>query len=306
MIDGIIIPQFNGWVDDPEQVEAIAVEQEFQSFADTPAGMVSLGELPKEVFMWKIHHAVTGLNPDDENQGNYGSCVGFGTVAGVEATMVYQIFTGASEEWKELSQEIVYGGSRIEIGKGRLGRGQGSIGAWAAQFVKKYGVLPRGVYGKYDLTKYSIPLCNQFGINGVPDELESATKEHPVNDIVQVKSWEDAKKALAQGMGISVCSNQGFTMKRDAKGRCQPSGKWNHCMALWGYNTDGDEMGWIKNSWGGNATSGPRGAGEPPLCGFWADASVIDSMLRQNDSWAFGNAKGFPKQNVNVIDWSSL
>ncbi len=303
---GPAIPQFNGWVDDPEQVEAIAVEQEFQSFADTPAGMVSLGELPKQVFLWKIHNTVTGKDPDEENQGNFGSCVGFGTVAGVEATMVYQIFTGAHEEWKELSQEIVYGGSRVEIGKGRLGRGQGSIGAWAAQFVKQYGVLPRGLYGKWDLRKYSIPLCSDFGINGVPNELESQIKEHPIKDIVQVKSWEDAKKALAQGMGIAICSNQGFSMKRDAKGRCAPMGRWAHCMALWGYNTDGSEMGWIKNSWGASATTGPRGAGDPPLCGFWADASVIDGMLRQNDSWAFGNAKGFPRQNVDLIDWSSL
>lgn len=304
---GLPAPQNLGWVNDPEAVDEIASLQPFVAFADTPAGEVSLADLPPEVFIWKIHKLVTGKDPDEENQGNYGSCVGFGTVAAVEASMVMQIYSGAHEEWKELCQEVVYGGSRIEIGKGRLGRGQGSIGAWAAEYVKQYGILPRGKYGSYDLSKYSIPLCDQFGNKGVPDDLEKVSKVNPVQEITKVKSWESAKKALAQGYGIAICSNRGFSsMKRDEYGFCKASGVWNHCMALWGYQTGPREGGWIKNSWGPNATTGPRGAGEPPLCGFWAEASVIDGMLRQGDSWAFSAIKGFPKQKVDVIDWSSL
>ena len=145
-------PLDSGWVNDPEAVDAISALQPFGAFAETPAAEVDSADLPKEVFLWKIHKQVTGLDSDEENQGNYGSCVGFGTTAAVEASMVYQIYTGKQEEWKELCQEITYGGSRVEIGKKRLGRSQGSIGAWAAEFVKQYGVLPRGVYGKYDLT----------------------------------------------------------------------------------------------------------------------------------------------------------
>lgn len=299
-------PLNSGWVNDPEAVDAISALQPFGAFAETPAAEVDVADLPKEVFLWKIHKQVTGVDSDEENQGNYGSCVGFGTTAAVEASMVYQIYTGKQEEWKELCQEITYGGSRVEIGKKRLGRSQGSIGAWAAEFVKQYGVLPRGVYGKYDLTKYTIKNCDDFGINGVPDSLEPQVKLHPVEEIVQVKTWDNAKKALAQGYGISICSSQGFTMKRDDYGFCRASGVWQHCMALWGYQTGPREGGWIKNSWGPNSTTGPRGAGEPPLCGFWAEASIIDRMLRQGDSWAFSAVKGFPKQKVDVIDWSTL
>ena len=118
----VIIPQFNGWVDNPEFVDEVASQQPLERFADTPAAEVSLSDLPPEVFIWKVHKLVTGKDADEENQGNYGSCVGFGTVAAVEASMVMQIYNGAHEEWKELCQEVVYGGSRNEIGKGRLGR----------------------------------------------------------------------------------------------------------------------------------------------------------------------------------------
>ena len=41
-----------------------------------------------------------------------------------------------------LSPEVIYGGSRVEIGGGRI-RGDGSIGAWAARWVRDYGVVPR-------------------------------------------------------------------------------------------------------------------------------------------------------------------
>lgn len=299
------IPMEGGWVNDPEAVAEIASHLSFQSFGDTPAGEIESGDLPKEVFTWKVHKLVTGKDPDEESQGNIGSCVGFGTTAAVEGSLVNAIYRGEPFEWKELCQEITYGGSRIEIGKGRLGRGDGSIGAWAAQFVRDYGLLPRGVYGKWDLSRYSVATCKQFGASGVPDDLEPEIKIHPVQSITKVTSWDECKKALAQGYCVSVCSNQGFSMKRDSNGVCRPSGSWGHCMAIWGYQITNVELGWIKNSWGPDAFSGPKGAGDPPACGFWAEASVIDRMLRQGDSWAFSSIKGWPKKRVD-IDWSTL
>jgi len=293
-----------GWVNDPEMVLEIVNEQPIGAFGDTEASEV--GEIPKEVFCWKVHSLVTGTNPDEENQGNIGSCVGFGVTAAVEGSLVYRIYTGAKEEFKETCQEVVYGGSRVEIGKGRLGRGDGSIVAWAAQFVKDYGILPRGIYGKWDLSKYNIKTCSTFGSSGVPDEIESDVKKFPVKGITRIRSWEDAKKAMAQGYFLAVGSSQGFTMRRDEYGFCKATGTWQHCMAIWGYQTGPKEGGWIKNSWGANAHTGPRGLGDPPLCGFWAEASVIDRMCRQGDAWAFSTEKGFPKRNVDLIDWSSL
>jgi hypothetical protein len=292
-----------GWEDRPEEVVAIADLQPMPIFSDTPAGQADI-VLPKTCYFWKVHEQVTGQKPTPYNQLKVGSCVGFGAVSAIEGTMVNEIMRGEKEEFRPLCQEVSYAGSRIEIGKGRLGRGDGSIGAWAAEFALKYGSIDRGVHGKYDLRKYSEELCREWGNSGVPDDLEPTVKKYPVKGITLVKTWEDAKKALAQGYGISVASNQGFTMSRDAKGMAQPKGRWMHQMCLWGYSTEGSEKGWIRNSWGANAHTGPVGEGDPPTSGFWADAEVISKMLSQGDSWAFSGLSGFPAKDVINVDWN--
>jgi hypothetical protein len=217
-------------------------------------------------------------------------------------TMACEIVAGDPEEWKDIAEEVTYGGSRVEVGGGRL-RGDGSIGAWAADFVRKWGVVARGVYGSIDLSAYSESRCREFGSRGVPDDLEAKAKLHPVTDVAQVRTWEEAKKALASGYGIAICSQQGFRMQRDANGVCAPSGSWAHCMALIGYAPiNGKECGFIENSWGANAHTGPLGPGDPMPSGFYADASVIERMLKQNDSWAFAKFQGFPARDL-PIDW---
>jgi hypothetical protein len=122
-----------------------------------------------------------------------------------------------------------------------------------------------------------------------------------VRAITLIKTWEQAKQALASGYGIAICSTIGFTMTRDAEGFAAPAGKWAHCMALLGYQTDKREGGWICNSWGPDAHTGPVGTGNPPPCGFWADAAVVDRMLRQADSWAFSAVEGFPARRITWL-----
>jgi hypothetical protein len=136
----------------------------------------------------------------------------------------------------------------------------------------------------------------------VPAALQTVAKQTPVKTITQVLSWDMAKKSLASGYAISVCSNQGFTMRRDAKGVCYPSGSWPHCMCLDGYyvDEDGKEYGHIENSWGADAMTGPVGWGAPSTAGFWAQSKVVDRMLKAGDSWAFSAVTGFPARK---IDW---
>jgi hypothetical protein len=156
------------------------------------------------------------------------SCVSFGTATAIEHLMCVEIANGDPEQYKDLAQEVIYGGSRVEVGGGRIG-GDGSVGAWAAEFVKKWGVVARGVYGQYDLSRYSESTCRSFGSRGVPDELEALAKKTPVQAITKVTSFDEACKALLQGYPIAICSNQGFTMQRDAEGFCRASGSWAHC-----------------------------------------------------------------------------
>ena len=290
-----------GWIADPDAVDAVARQQPFYTFAGTPAGQAE-DPLPKAVYLWQAEKKITGANPKGKDQGKIGSCVSFGTNNAIRRTMAVQIAVfRAPEELKDIAEEVTYAGSRVEIGKGRV-RGDGSVGAWAAEFVKTYGVVSRDVHGKHDLRVYDVNRCRTWGNSGVPDELEAVAREHPVKEITLVTSWAEAKRCLANGYGISVCSGQGFNGKRDGRGVKQPSGSWAHCMCLDGYHIDDDgrEYGHIENSWGERPEEGPVGWGDPPTSGFWAEASVIDRMLKARDSWAFSAVKGFPARQ---IDW---
>lgn len=303
-----------GWHQDPNAVEAIVKTLKFRTFADTPAGQVQ-DPLPEQVFLWQIYKKADPRGPPIKNQGQVGSCVSFGTNNAVLRTMVcyitlQQIANGQPpDQIKDIVEEATYGGSRIQIGEQKHGarmRGSdGSVGAFAAEWVRDGGLLPREktADGKYDLSTYSESLCRQWGNSGVPADLIAACKVHYVQQTTQVQGWADAKKALASGYGIAVCSNQGFTMQRDSNGIARASGHWGHCMCLDGYCAiNGAEYGHIQNSWGPNAHTGPVGPGDPDTGGFWAASATVDSMLGAGDSWTFAAVKGFPSQRKE-LDW---
>lgn len=288
-----------GWIDDPVAVQHVQSTLAVPVFATTAANEVS--DLPDHAYLWEAHRKQFGANPEPKNQGSVGSCVSFGTNTAIRRTMACEIFAGELEEFRDIAEEVTYGGSRIEVGGGRI-RGDGSVGAWAAKFVEQWGVVARAVYGSLDLSRYSESRCRDFGRNGVPSDLEDAARQHPVKTVTQVRNWEEAKRALASGYGIAICSDQGFEMRRDGRGIADPRGSWAHCMALDGYHVEaGREYGHIENSWGPDAHTGPVGWGDPPTSGFWAESGVIDRMLRQNDSWAFSAVQGFPARSLRWL-----
>lgn len=292
---------FSGWIDDPTEVELVAGQQPYYSFSETPAGATVTG--PDQVFLWKAWEKATGRKFPNRDQGQYGTCVSFGTACAIECTAACETLAGDPEEVRDLSTEVIYAGSRVEVGGGRF-RSDGSIGAWAAEFVKRWGALDRGVFldGKYDLRVYSGSLARKWGAPGagVPNDLEPTIRQYPVKTITKVTTWEDVCRALTAGYGIAVSSSIGFRMARDKDGFCSPGPRWDHCMALIGFQRGGRPGGFIQNSWGGNAHTGPLGAGDPPTGGFWADAEAIEKILKAGDSWAFSSVVGFP---ARVIPW---
>jgi hypothetical protein len=290
-----------GWVNDPAEVRAVTATLPIPSFADTDAFKAG-DDGPDDVFLWDACRKATGDLLPPRNQGQVGSCVSFGTASAIEHLQCVQIASGSREEYRDLAQEVIYGGSRVEIGGGRIG-GDGSVGAWAARFVTKYGVVARGKYGNIDLSKYDERRCRQYGDAGVPDALEPVAKAHPVKAVTNVRTWAECRAAIRNGYPVAVCSGQGFRMKRDADGFCPPQGGWAHCMAVVGVQGGKRPGAFVLNSWGGTAHTGPLGAGNPSPAGFWADASVVDRMLREGDSWAFSGVNGFPARK---LDWYAM
>jgi hypothetical protein len=285
-------PRHFGWVNDPDAVRECLGEMRCGTFRDTEA-FAAEWTGPDDVFLWEAARKATGDVLPARDQKAVGSCVAFATASAVEHLMCVQIADGEDEGYRDLAQEVIYGGSRVEIGGGRV-RGDGSVGAWAARWVREYGVVARGVQGKHDLRLYSEARCREYGRRGVPGDLEELAKQHPVRGVANVRSWEECRAAVRNGYPVVVCSDQGFAMERDADGFCHARGTWYHAMAVVGVRGATRPGGFLLNSWGPEAHGGPRVPPDAPACGFWVDAAVLDRMLKQGDSWVFSRVAGFP------------
>lgn len=290
-----------GWVDDPDAVGEIVSGLELKSFGSTPAADIRFADIPDFVHGWETYRQATGQAWPEFNQGKIGSCVSFGTTQALLFCMAAEYVSGQRERVVTPCMEAIYGGSRVEVGGGKV-KGDGSIGAWAAEWIKRWGIIPQVVVGEYDLTQYRVDRCREWGDKGVPNDLEPEAKEHPIADFVPVTNFENACKALASGYGINVCSRQGFSLVRDAEGFCKPEGTWAHSMAFIGYSKGKRPGLFVVNSWGFSTTTGPT-PGDSPRSGWWVDASVADRMLRGGDSFAYADVKGFP---IKRIDWNTI
>lgn len=293
-----------GWVRDDDAVQAVSAALPHPVFAATPAGAADV--IPDRVYLWDYAKAALGHHIPTRDQGSVGSCVAFGAVNAVCYSQCVGI-TAAKKAgqtpplFRAVSQEVVYGGSRVQIGGGRI-RGDGSVGAWGAQWCQQYGSVPRAKYDGYDLTAYSEATCRRFGQTGCPESLIPVAKKAPTTSISQVKTVAELKRALASGYPVTVASDVGFGTRgpyvRNAKGQLRASGTWMHQMCFVGY--DKDSGVYCMNSWGATWVSGPTGPGDPPAGGFWIDEPTVARMLAQGDSWAYGDQVGFPSR---TLDW---
>ena len=236
------------------------------------------------------------------------NCVGQGFSRNVEHVIQADILAGENEEWRgKVAVCSIYGASRVEVGGGEIG-GDGSVGAWAAEAVKKYGVLLRIKYPSIDLSSDDDDfLCSKWGNSGVPDNLEPTMREHCITAVSLVDGADIGLAALWNFKPVPTCSNRGFKTVRDKYGMCAPSGSWNHCMATAGAllikhpaYPNGRQTVAIWQSWGQDSPTGndkvilQTGQEEtlPPGV-FLIDVEVWDKMLKQGDSFALAGMKGW-------------
>lgn len=264
-----------------------------------------------DVFLWRAVRKAAGQRETagwypNVDQKLVGCCVGCAWKHGADVCQAVPIADGKGGEFHPVSVEVIYGGSRVEVGGGRL-RGDGSVGAWAREYVSSRGVAAMQKYPSADLTTFSPERARTFGARGVPADIETAAKEHPVKGTAQVSSWVDVQRAIKQGYPVAVCSDQGFAGAdgqspgtRDKDGFCAPRGTWPHAMCIIGVRGGNRPGGFILNSWGDTAHRGPVWPADAPPAGFWADADVIDRMVRQGDSFALADLQGFPSRQ---LDW---
>jgi hypothetical protein len=179
--------------------------------------------------------------------------------------------------------------------------GQGMSCSRAAEFVSKNGgiVLRQNYKGVADFTKYNGNLGAGWGGRGLPDPVIDLANDHQIKTVSLIQTIEEARDALANGYGLAVCSNYGFSNKRDKKGISNTSGNWAHCMAWIACDDTGSEpLFLVQNSWGKWNDGGHPEWGPIPDGSFLIRAEVAAGMLAANGSYAFSNFDGFPVQKL--------
>lgn len=243
-----------------------------------------------------------------------GSCVGHGAAAAVWYLAAFERVRLQNRECVVMPYEpFLYGTSRVQVGGGRL-RTDGSLGIWAAQAVRKYGVLRSDLAGLPRWTEQrdrgGRVVCVTFDPNidltwgkppGPPEECLTAARPHPVKATAPVRTYADVRDALLNGYPVTVASLQGFRMTpRVDRGKHWgvPAGQWAHQMCFIGCDDDAARPGcYCLNSWGPDAHGPP--ADDAPPGGFWVDADIVERMVAQGDSFAFSQFEGFPEQTLD-------
>lgn len=292
-----------GRIDLPEEKDRVLQAKSYQYFPQLSQSIAGTGK-GKRSNNVKIIKSILGRFPIIE-QGT-GDCVAFGLAGVINALKCLRKFQGKYADFGGFtSTEDIYGGSRILIGRGQLGRGAGSTGSWAAQYVVQYGTLLRKKYGNIDLSLYDSRRADSWGWSGVPKDLLPFAEEHQIKEYTIVKTWDDVRDSLYNGYPITVASNRGFSGRLDSKGCLLGNANWPHQMYLIDViDDDGDPRALLVNSWpvgwvdNANREDTPHGSG-------WVRADIlVRDMLSARDSYAFSDMEDYIPQDLtwNVFE----
>lgn len=288
----------NGFVGswcDPEDTDKLLGELPHPVFGAAAFDLSDSGKGKVALLYKSVQKFDPGFGPSERQV--TGDCVSHSTRNAVDVTRAHEIVGGDREDFVTRSATEAIYGSR---GHGR----QGMSCSGAARFVhQEGGILLRKDYGFVDLSTYNGMLGARWGSTRVPPEVVKEGHKHQVKTISMVRTVEEARDAIANGYALSVCSNYGFSSRRDSNGIAKKSGSWNHAMA-WVAMDDSHEiynetLFLVQNSWG-VFNGGPKRFDQPDGS-FWIRESDAAGMLRQNGSWVFSDVNGFPPRKV---DWT--
>ena len=288
-----------GWVNDPIGVEKVLAVLPRPIFAYQANRITDSGK-GKTVLLHEILGNLLGTFPIHKQE--IGDCVSHGWALGIDVLKaVESVLKKEPEQFlAPTATEYLYYTGRVKVGGGKLGNDDGSLGAWQAKAVQDHGVAARLKYDGVDLTEYSGKRAKEWGSPraAIPPAVESAGRQHPVQTASLITSYEDARDAIANGYPIPVCSMQGFSETRDGEGFARAQGQWAHCMLFMAVDDNPRRPGLLcMNSWGPDWITGPKRLGQPDGS-FWVEAATVTSMLRQRDSYAISNFKGYPAREL--------
>lgn len=216
------------------------------------------------------------------------NCVSWGGRNAAALTGIIDILVrGDREVWKDPFPPYYYGTSRVQIGGGRLGNSDGSLGSWLAAAVMKYGTIYSGESG---VPAYSGSVAKSWGRSGPPADMLQVGANFLIRSAVRISSWEQLVEYLVNGYGLTVASNQGFAMQPDASGFHRAQGNWAHQMAVWDVDDEwSDPYTLIMNSWAdvhGRLKDFRTGDPLPPGM-LRVHRRDVENMIRSGEVFAF-------------------
>lgn len=259
----------------------------------------------KNVRLWDAVIQLRGEHLPNVPQ-EIGDCVSFGAANAVNYLQAVQIVRGlpADEELHPAYQPWIYGVSRVDVGAkhGSHFRGDGSVGAYAAEGLNQYGCL-RSDYD--NVPPYSGAIAKEWGDKGPPQWAKDAAKPYLVQTVAQVKSAAEVRDAICNGFPVTIASGWwGTTDIPVVNGRrvARRTQSWGHqqCLLAYDGSQKGEPLFYCLNSWGPKAHPDPM-QGEPPG-GYWIRSSDVDRICKEGDSWAFSAFDGFPAKGPNWDD----
>ena len=261
---------------------------------------------------------ILSLYPDCLPGGSQGrgDCVSWATRNACLGTMCCDITSGKPDPVSgnlegppEVSEAARLNGvlSTEAIYNWREHSGDGWECADAAQVVlKRSGLWLRKKYDEIDVdfTVYSAKNAGLYGSRTPPDSWLQIGKDHLVQTVTEVSTFEELRDLLANGYCVSSCGGEGFSSQRDANGISRRSGSWSHALAMLAaddrdvikkiYN---EPLVLIQNSWG-DWNDGPRrilGTGvDIPVGSFWARWSDVKNRYMI----AISGVNGWPPKKL--------
>jgi hypothetical protein len=243
----------------------------------------------QDCFLWLIEQQLTGQVSGPDNQ-KIPDCVSHAFGRAIDVLRYVRIFSGLDETFIPTATEPIYGGARIQIGKGIL-KQPGCVGAWALDWLLKFGITGRQKYPEADLSFYNPELAQKWGQEGSP----ITSQDSLLKLASKCTSYEQARDAIVTSkLPIVVCSDQAFSLTRDNQGFClpDPTDVWMHSIHFIGVTDNPLRPGIVyRQSWGPGVPGGPRTVTLPhgpiielPDGCFLVDAEVFDDMIQPSHS----------------------
>lgn len=249
---------------------------------ETGAGKVRL--------LYQAANRVFGRDLDIGPQ-RWKDCVSWGFSGAIDLRACVEVEEGGGETYHwagRVCTEVVQALAAFEYG---WPGGNGTNSRRGAVAVREGGTLSRKLLGTYSGRR-----AEEWATSGLPNEYEDDARKHRARDVSRIRSFDEARDAIFNGMPIAIGSSQAFLNRgrRNSEGFATASvnKQWWHCMKFVAMRDDAQPGLLCLNSWSPN--KGPKGDFEDiPKGSFWVTKKTCERMFDIGAGFAVGNFEGY-------------